>query len=156
MIAKTISRLLKEETGSIAVMFTLVFVVLVGFSGLAIDIGSMSLKRLQLLEVGHCIREARFNETLSIDNSEDPEAVLNEIAKNYAVKNGLDADQVNVDYYQTKLTQTERDYELDINLTDTYHCLFLNVYGIESIPITVSIHGTSTATKSPRIWAPGR
>ncbi|WP_415537165.1 pilus assembly protein TadG-related protein [Dehalobacter sp. 4CP] len=147
---------LKNEDGNITILFAVLLIVLFGFTGLVVDIGGMYLNRLHLFEVGQIIRDARFNETLAIDNSENPEATLNDIADTYAVLNGLDESQVSVDYYQTKLTETERNYELDINLTDTYDCVFIKIFGIDTQTINVTIHGTSTAAKSPRIWAPGR
>jgi Flp pilus assembly protein TadG len=155
-VKKLLSNMIVKKKGNIAILSALFFTILIAFTGLAIDIGGMTLKRLHLLEIGHVIRDARFIDTVEIDNSNDPEATLNQLARNYAVKNGLESSQVSVDYYQTTLTQTQRNYELDIYLTDSYHCIFMNIFNIGTIPINVTIHGTSTATKTPRIWAPGR
>lgn len=149
-------KFLKDEKGAIAVLFTGFIVIAMVLLGITVDAGRMYIQRAHLLEIGHIIRDARFNETIYINNSETPAVVFNNIARTYAVMNGLDASKVSTAYRQTELTNTRRAYEVDIFLNDTYQCTFLKLAGLDEEEINVTIRGSAWLENSNRVWAPGR
>jgi hypothetical protein len=156
----------REEKGAIIVMFALLLPVLLTFVGAGTDLGMMYIKRARLLEVGHIIRNARFNETIIFNNSENPATTFDDLAKYYAGLNGIEGtvinskgvevDRVSTNYKQTLLTQTRRDYTVDIYLNDNYKYCFLNILGFESKDINVTINGSGYEENSNGVWAPGR
>lgn len=163
---KLMHRLTREEKGTIIVLFALLIPVLLAFVGACTDIGMMYIKRARLLEVGHIIRNARFNETIIFNNSEDPAATFDDLVKYYAGLNGIEGtfinskgvevDRVSTDYEQTVLTERRREYTVDIYLRDNYKYTFLSIIGFDSQDVNIAIHGSGYQENSNGVWAPGR
>lgn len=166
MLSTLMHKFSREEKGTIIVIFALLLPVLLSFVGAGTDIGMLYLKRARLLEVGHIIRNARFNETIVLMNSEDPATTFEDLAKYYAKLNGIEGtfinsqgievERVSTHYEQTLLTERRREYTVDIYLRDNYKYTFLSILGFESQDINVTIHGSGYQENSNGVWAPGR
>ncbi|QEY35676.1 hypothetical protein FL966_11745 [Caproiciproducens galactitolivorans] len=145
-----------NEKGSISVLFAFLFVALMLFTSFATDAGMLYYQQLRLKEVGNVIREARLNNETVLQNSTHPAETLERLAKDYAVKNGLRADQVTVDFadLENESTYTHRYYEMNIYLTDTYQYKALSILGFREQKIRVTIHGYGDVENSAGVWKP--
>lgn len=166
IISTLMCKIFREEKGAIIVLFAFLLPVMLSFVGVGADIGMLYIKRARMLEVGHIIRNARFNETIIFNNSEDPATTFDDLAKYYARLNGIEGtvinsegvevDRVSTDYEQTYLTQNRREYTVDIYLRDNYKYTFLRVLGFDSQDFNIAIHGSGWMENSNGVWAPGR
>ncbi len=161
-IGRRAGNFFRKEGGNFMVIFALVFPVILMLVGMTVDLCMVEYKRLKLEQVGQVLREIRFETQPLYTNALDPETTLNGICKEYAVKNGLDADQVSVEWGETYTmsgrggTCTRRDGTIVITLTDSYEYTFMKVFGFDKAEIDpVVINGTYYISNSGGVWYPG-
>ena len=147
-------KLLKNESGNILILFALTFTFLVGFISIAADVGLMYTERSKLLEIGNLMRDARFQQTEIIWNSNNPAYTFDSLVKEYGVKNGLSTSQIKTEYRVIENSYTTRRVEVDITLTSVYNCTTLRLFGYNNITITELIEGSGYKIRTPKVWRP--
>ena len=151
-------KMLKEEKGDIAILFALMFTVLVGFISLAVDFGAMYYERSQMMEIGQIIRDARFTEGGPISelalNSETPGPVFLQEFSRYAALNNFHG-TIEVDYKEQYLPSINtRRYSIDLTLSKEYTPVgLLTMIKSDPIPIKVKIEGSGHRA-GYNIWLP--
>ncbi|CDZ23480.1 putative membrane protein [[Clostridium] cellulosi] len=149
-------RYFSEERGNIAVLFAFVFIVLVGMAAMATDIGLLAIKRARLMEIGQIMRDARFEQSQLIWEADDPAQKFDEIVREYGIKNGLRDDQIQTEYTTVENSRTRRECKVVMKFTDTYKCTTLRLFGLNEVPIKVTINGSAYEQNSNGVWSPGR
>lgn len=149
-------RYFSEERGNIAVLFAFVFIVLVGMAAMATDVGLLAIKRARLMEIGQIMRDARFEQYQMIWEADDPAKKFDEIVREYGIKNGLRNDQIKTEYIKVADRWDYRECKVNMIFTDTYKCTTLRLFGLDEVPIKVTITGSAYESNTGGVWSPGR
>lgn len=148
-------KLFNNERGNIAVISAFVFVALVGIAALATDIGLLAIKRARLMEIGQIMRDARFEQYQMIWEADDPAKAFDKIVREYGEKNGLRDNQIKTKYIAKKNDWNYRECEVYMYFTDTYKCTTLRIFGLDEVPINVTITGYAYENNDNGVWRPG-
>ena len=149
-----IGKYIKRETGNILIIFAMTFTALVGFLGIATDVGLMYAQKTRLLEIANLIRDARFQQIEIIWNSTTPAATFDSIVREYGLKNGLNTSQITTQYVVKTNTTTTREVDVYIYITSTYNCSALKLFGYNNVTLKETIKGYAIKSKSPKVWKP--
>lgn len=157
-MGRSLKSLRDNESGSILILCVFTFIIVIILTGFVIDLGLMYCMRIRLLEVGHLAREARFNETSYLNDSENPNRAFREIIERCVVENGIPREQLRTEFKETLREHNRREYKVDIYLCDTYKFTFLKIFGITDYTVNIHIPGSGYVSMPGDIgvWYPGR
>ena len=147
---------IEKESGSVLIMFAFLFTFLMIFLALSTDIVMAFNHRDYLNEIGHMMREARFDLNEEIWNSEDPRGTLLEVSREIGRANGLRDDQIHVLWEETTNNPMQRNANVSVIIEDTYETSTLSMFGIKKLPIRVVIKGYQFKSLPPESWRPRR
>ncbi len=156
LLKQTFMKAYKNEDGNIIIIFAMTFMVIIAFVTFSTDIAMAMSRRSELMEIGQIMREVRFEQSEVIWNSDNPEETFDKMVREYGKKNGLSDSQINTKYEEIYTgTYGKRTFNVDITLTDSYECTTLSLFGINNIPIKVTIKGYAEKSKNSGVWRPG-
>jgi hypothetical protein len=131
-------KILEEENGSALVLFALLFVIIIGFAGLAVDGGILYNTRSHLKKVANASVLSGAQELLNSDES--VRSVVNNILDSHEEKNSLKSIHIKPDNQNMLRIKLEKDVPL----------YFLRLFKINSMKITASsaagLHPMNRAT----------
>lgn len=132
-----ISRFFYNEEGQVVVILAVAFTVLLGFVGLAVDTGVMYLEHNRLVRAADAAALAGAQE-LPVDP-----ARAEDLAKEYAGKNGIDPEQLSIDISDDKKT-------IAVSVDKTVGLVFAKVFGYESREVSTAVSAKVVPVKSLR------
>ncbi|MCI6272924.1 MAG: hypothetical protein MR601_08270 [Erysipelotrichaceae bacterium] len=151
-----IKKILKDEKGDILILSTAVFIVLLGFISLSIDIGLAYMYRNKILEIANVMRDTRFtkdaNQTEVLSNNMNPGDYMADLMAEYARKNNFKG-KVTINFHEHTTHSTERRYDVTITMESVYKTTTLNVFNIKELPIKVVVKGYGYKNGSD-LWNP--
>ena len=146
---------LKKENGNIAILFALMFTVIMSFLSLALDLGMTYAYRGRMMEVAQVMRDTRFTKDAAIGDlsmhDEHPGATMKNKLIEYARKNDFNG-KVTITYNEYETSHSSRKYKVRIMLEDTYECTTLKCVGIDKLDLCVVVNGSGDRNGS--VWTP--
>lgn len=136
----------QNKRGSVAVMFALTSIVLLGFAGLVIDIGSIYAEKAKMQ---HAADAAACAGALRIKNGT---ADSSDIAKVFVSKNGYNPDSVNINYDVDTKNNPSNSPEINISITRDVPTYFMKLFGFSTVPVTVLAEAIWTTSHAGTVW----
>ncbi|WP_134220042.1 Tad domain-containing protein [Pelotomaculum sp. FP] len=133
----------KKESGDTIVLFAGMFVVLIFFIGLSLDIGMIYLQRNSMQNLCQLIRENRFTYQDTIRFADNPGEASYNIIDDAMRDNGFDG-TVKVYFKEEQPVSNYRDYRIRTQLSEEYSFTFARIFGLTTTTITVFLDGRET------------
>lgn len=145
----------KKENGNTTVLFASLIVILIGFIGMAIDIGIVYMRRSDLGNLCQLIRDDRFTHQDSIRFADNPGASTYEIVAD-AMKDNNFKGEIKVYFFEKKPEPNYRKYITRVELSEDVPVYFLKLFGLKSFKIKAYIDGEDNYGEGnlDRIWHP--
>jgi Flp pilus assembly protein TadG len=121
-VKRLVKAILTNDDGLAVVLFALMSLVLMGFGGLVVDVGKVSLTKAQLQNAADAAALAGVREL--------PDASAATIAENYAIQNGIPEDAVAINPNNTDPTK------LEVVCTQDVHYSLARVLGLSGTSVT--------------------
>lgn len=146
---------MKAERGNIMVLFALTLIVIIGFIGLSVDVGMLSLKRNSLENMLQVVRNDRFTYQDLIRYSDHPGEEVYHVIHDTLVSNGFDG-TVKVYFYEQTPVSNQRYYQIRTVLSDDFTYYFARVFGMTTTTVSVSLDGGEAVGdgSSDVVWYP--
>lgn len=156
---------LSNEKGELLVLFSVILVVLILIIGMLIDFSMYVNERTRSKDIARIIKDTKYDFSEALFNSDRPEEDLESLAKNIAIKNGMDPAKVQTEWIEDFYTNSEpngvfierkREAIVKIEISDKYETLFLKMFNFEEIPINISLESKMEKDNEfGYIWSPG-
>lgn len=137
---KKIRRLFGEERGNIMVLFAGTLIIIIGFIGLSLDIGMLSLERNKLQDMSQVIREDRFTFQDTIRYAPNPGKATYDIIRDTLAENGFDG-TFKVYFYELPPQPSHREYYIRTVLSKDFSFYFARVFGLTTTTLSASLDG---------------
>lgn len=144
-------KILKNEKGDIIVLSAFLFVILIGFLALIIDVGMMFAYRGKMYEIANVMRDTRFTKNITIGDvtmsSTNPGEYFAGMLSSYARKNGFKG-EIKIIYKEKMPKQNKREYKITIILKDKYRPKFLSLFGYKEMEVGIKLDGSGHSERS--------
>ncbi len=121
----------KNQKGSIAVLVSLIFPVLVGFGGLALDIGNLCVVKTKMQ---NAVDAAAYAGGLKLPNTAQATAQ----AKSLVQSNNFDPNTVTVNFNQDPVKNPGNAPQINCSMTNNVPTFFMGLLGLKTVPLTAS------------------
>ena len=139
-------RLLREKSGAVAIMSVLMLPILIGFAGLAVDVGFWYMQFRKLKAVAD---SAAVTAAMEITNGSAGTAEAQ--AKADAVRNGIGSTQVTVNMPPASPSSFSGDSNAaEVVITDTLPLFFTSLFGVTAPVVTVRAVATQVFGTEPQ------
>ncbi len=162
---------IKCEKGELLILFSVVLVILLMFTGAATDFMLYSNKKDKIQEIAYLIKDTRYDLAEPLFNSNNPEGDLQEIANTIALQNGINPSNVKVKWNEQinnngPVIQSDPDEDggfivgkrvatTIIEVSEVYDPVFLKMFNINEMPIKVTISDDlEKDTEHGYVWVP--
>ena len=129
----------KSQEGAAAVIVALILTVLLGFVGLAIDIGNLYAIRTQMqnaVDAAVCAGGLQLKHNPPTQAEKD-NAIT--VANNFIKSNNFNSAEATIDFIQDPIKNPNPPYaEINCSMTHSVATYFMGLFGYKTVPITVS------------------
>lgn len=144
-------KFIKSEKGDIIILSAFLFVILIGFLALIVDVGVMFAYRGKMYEIANVMRDTRFTKNITIGDvtmsSTNPGEYFAGMLSSYARKNGFKG-EITIIYKEKYPQQNKRDFKITIILKDKYRPKFLSLFGYKEMEVGIKLDGSGTSERS--------
>ncbi|WP_449245280.1 pilus assembly protein TadG-related protein [Desulfobacca acetoxidans] len=124
----------RHEEGAIAVITALLLPVMIGFTGLAIDIGNLYVIKTRMQSA---VDAAVCGGGLKLPN----QGLATTTANSFITNNGFDPNDATITYTQDTVNNPAGSPEINCSMTNQVPTFFLGLFGYPNVSITVSAKG---------------
>ena len=154
-------RFVQEEKGDIIIITAALFVILLFFTGIALDVGMVYFEHSRLENACQMVKENRFTHENTVRFSENPGVQVSSLVEDVLTDNGFTG-KADVYFYEEtaedgSLLPNYRRYRMRVVLSRECPWHFLRIFGEENITIRSSIDFENSfgELSSDMVWHPG-